>query len=415
VAIIAPAPDPEIERMRDYLCEMGLGSRVFVQGIIPADVLLTFKAVIWNDLGAHEVTDDTVSTLRTAFSAGIPIYLIGGRLGSSANHLTDANRSTWFDLLQWARPQLLAPQRVEFSKEEADREPGTILNGAFGSVEDFDLADTVELGRAYPTATPLGTAAALDAFVVFPPPHDPDTGQVRSATQAFRVWAGTDGFPVQERKELFQNTVCWLTRCRVCTAIGLTVEAEPLRVETRVGELFTYSWTIRNNGECLAFATILTNQLPPEVQFRSASFREGLGFEFNPNSNRVIWNAGRVRSGPEGVTVSITGEALRRADVSSVACVRANRTYFDPTANCGEVHFRIEGPLGDDGAIFLEITAIDSTTLIVKPVFPASGVFDLESSKNLKDWRTESPSDWPRQALIPLDETPYRFYRLRRR
>ena len=64
---------------------------------------------------------------------------------------------------------------------------------------------------------------------------------------------------------------------------------------TQVSSEFTHSWTIRNNGECLAIATVLTNQLPAEMQFVDATYTRGT-IIFDPALNRsrfVCWSTFR--------------------------------------------------------------------------------------------------------------------------
>ena len=415
IAIIRNFDDPEIDRLREYLLEMGYCARVFDQEGLTFESLSSHWLIIWDDLGSAGLTSSTAQVLGEIFDAGIPLYLIGDRLGSAAASLTPDARSTWSYLLRMTHSGSAAvPGLIAFSTATENRQPGSILNGRFANVTDFTYTNAVDRLTLDFDATSIASANGADLLVHYPPVDVTDFGQTRGASQGFRVTGGGDS--LLPRKELFQNTVCWLMRCSFCPLVYLGVRHSDVPETVNVGDEFTFTVTVGNNGECIGFGAILTNQLPAGVSLVSFNYSQGAGVEYNAQNRTLTWRVGSVVSGSENnALLSLTVKALQPGVFRNVACATANYELFDES-NCDEFELRIEGTaIPEPPSLSFIRTGQDLLELRLSGQ-PGSS-YQIQASSDLLHWLQWTNAVGPLFYIeIPtpaLSGSPMRFYRAR--
>jgi uncharacterized repeat protein (TIGR01451 family) len=110
-----------------------------------------------------------------------------------------------------------------------------------------------------------------------------------------------------------------------------------------VGDQLTFDLTVSNNGECIAAATIVTNQLPAGLGLVGVSFNQGIGTEYNPVDRTIIWRVGSVVSGGENNAIlSVTVKALQPGDFQNSACAEANYDQLHGP-KCTDFSLHIDG------------------------------------------------------------------------
>ncbi len=416
VAIVRNFDDPEIDRLRQYLLEMGYCARVFDQETLNFDDLTSYWLVIWDDLGAPGLTSGTVRILRQLFDYGIPIYLIGDRLASAANAFDADARADWAYLLHMnPLGRSGAPGLIEFSKATEDRQPGSILAGRFAQVSDFTYTNTVDFGTVEIDAAKIATAKGADLLVHYPSLDVTDFGQPRSVSQSFRVTTGGED-SLEGRKALFQNAVCWLLRCSFCPLVYLSVQFSELPDVVNTGTEFSFDLTVGNNGECIAFATTVTNHLPAGLSFVNAEFNKGSGVYYNPQDRTLLWRVGSLSSGTENNGIlTVTVRAVQPGTFKNSACAVANYELLSES-NCAEFELRIEGAAEPEPPE-LSMIRTGPGTLQLRLSGQEGGQYQIQTSSDLSTWLQWTNVSGP-VFFIELPEANLpgngsRFYRAR--
>lgn len=416
VAIVRNFDDPEIHTLRQYLLEMGYCARVFDQEGLNFDELTSYWLVIWDDLGEPGLSSATARTLRQLFDYGIPVYLIGDRLLSALNSLEASAREDWIYLLHMnPLGRSGAPGPIAFSNATEDRQPGTILAGRFSEVTDFAYSNTVDFGTAEIDAARLATASGADLLVHYPTLDVTDFGQPRSVSQSFRVTTGGDD-SLDARKALFQNAVCWLLRCSFCPLVYLSVQFSELPESVDVGTEFSFDVTVGNNGECVAFATTITNRLPAGLSFVSAEFNKGSSVQYNPQDRTLVWRAGSVASGTENNGIlTVTVRAVQPGVFKNTACAVANYELLNES-NCAEFDLRIEGSALPEPPALSAIRT-GARTFQLRLSGQEGGRYQIQTSSDLSNWLQWTNASGPVFMIeVPEPGLPgneFRFYRAR--
>jgi uncharacterized repeat protein (TIGR01451 family) len=378
--------DPEIHRLREYLLEMGYCARVFDQAGLTFETLSSFQLVIWDDLGTDGLTSDTVQVLQQLFQNNVPLYLIGERFLPASSSLSPAAEAAWSNLLHLtALGSASAPGTVAFSTVDRDRQPGSILSGRFGLIEDFGYTNAITLAHAAGGVTTLASAGQADLLVQFPDADTSDTGQARSVSQSFRVQTGGDDNSEVDRKALFQNAVCWLLRCSFCQLINLDVEVSDVPATVQVGDEFTYLVTVSNNGECAASATIVTNQLPAGLSLVSVSYNQGIAADYHPQDRTLVWRVGSVMSGTENnAVISLTVRAVQAGAFQGTSCGVANYERFDDS-NCSTFDLTIQGTTAPQ-APSLALLGSTYGLFQLRLAGDIGAIYRVETSSDLRSW-----------------------------
>jgi uncharacterized repeat protein (TIGR01451 family) len=386
VAIVRNFDDPEINIIRDYLLEMGYCAQVFDRTGLTFDALSSFQLVIWDDLGAEGLTDSTVATLQQLFSANTPLYFIGDRLASTANSLSAASQAVLSGLTHLVSAgQTAAPGLITFSSATQDRQPGAILSGRFADFNSFPYTNAVALATVSSDATSLAAAGGFDEFVEYPDANTLDEGQARAVSQCFRILTGGDADSIAARKALFQNAVCWLLRCSSCGLVKVSVVVADLPPSVNVGDQFTFSLTLINNGECVASATVMTNQLPAGLSLVNASFNQGIGVDYNPATRVLVFRAGSLASGADNSAVlTLTLRAVQAGAAHSTACATAN-SQRSGVPSCTDFDLTIGG-VSTPNAPTLTLLQTGYGLYELRLTGDAGVNYQLQTSRDLVNW-----------------------------
>jgi uncharacterized repeat protein (TIGR01451 family) len=185
---------------------------------------------------------------------------------------------------------------------------------------------------------------------------------------------------LQERKILFQNVVCWLIRCSVCSSIDLTLDTGASAESVPAGSELTYTLVVQQSGECEGTGVVVTNQLGAGVQFVGVETTQGT---WQYADGMVTFNYGRLTSA--SVTeMKITVIPTRAGSVTNVAGVRANGVEVRLDNNNSVVVTEVTGSTQP----LLGITL----TLDRLPVIQLQGQvgtsYVVEASTNLVNWTT---------------------------
>lgn len=267
VAIIRTSLSPEIDKLQDYLFEMGLSSRVFDSSNFSYDQLAQFKLIIWDDLGnaAQILTETSVAVFSRAFSNNIPLYFIGENLANAATNLSAQGQAQWMQLvrLEPKASKSPTPRQVVITPSES---MNPIARGRFGDVPNFPCPNPAEITTvASPDAQVFGTVDGAPVLVGSPGLEEIDKGEVRTFTQDILVSQNGDSSSQEARKELFQNVVCWLIRCAACSAVDISLRGTGPEGPVRAGDDLALTLILAHNGECEAIGVIVTNDLPTGV------------------------------------------------------------------------------------------------------------------------------------------------------
>jgi uncharacterized repeat protein (TIGR01451 family) len=323
IAIIRPSPDPEIDLMRGYLFQMGYGSQVFDPSEVNPQVLSSFQAVIWDDLGQEAALQPgTVDALASAYySNSIPLYLIGERLASAAtnSNLSGAQSTTWMALTHLGLADGQAGGETVSVGSPDPLDP--ILNGIYGTVTNFAYADAIDLAtNADGSVDVLGTLGGADVLLRYPPLESSETG-TRLFTQQARLMPPKSPGSTNQLQALFENTVFWLLGARcVDVAVSLTPTNQP--DSAQVGQLLEYNLVVYSGGECPGTGVFVTNVLPPGVQFFSAYSEQGSKGGYDPVAGEVSFFPGLVSTDP--VVLTITVVPVQAGSITNVVGLQVN-------------------------------------------------------------------------------------------
>ena len=294
VAIVRSGADPEIDTLQAYLFDLRLGSEVYDQSGLTAQMLSSYQIIIWDDLGlaTNGLTPSTVDALYAAYNQGIPLYLIGERLASSAASLPEPEHSQWRALTRLGTPRGTGGDGHVPLHSTLERNP--ILNGLFGTVTNFDYPARMDLATNVDANTEVcGTSDGADVLLAFPGLAAVDTGQTRLFTQVLRVSSPDVPEAEDNLRALFQNVIDWLLRSNRCIDVGLGLQGIAEPEPAQVGQLLEYAVEIDRSGECVAAGVVVTNLLPAGVQFVSAQSEQG-GWSYDPVARQVTFSLGHI-------------------------------------------------------------------------------------------------------------------------
>lgn len=410
VAIVRNFPDLEIAQLQDYLFEIGLSSRVFDRQGLTYEALERFKLLIWDDLGVRSpgLGDNEVGIFHRAFTNGSSLYLIGENLASATTNLSESQRLKWTQLthLDPTDRKGGGNDLVTLSQEDASNR---IVKGRFGVVEDFLYSNRLELATvASGDAQVLGQSRGGDILVASPRLDEADLGGARTFTQNCRVTTGSEA-SLQQRKELFQNAVCWLIRCPTCNAIDVALDGTASTSAAPVDDQIIYSLVVRHSGECEATGVVVTNRLSPNAHFVSADSAQGL---WSQSGDLVVFTLGHIANGSEA-RMNIVVQTTVTGTITNLARVRVN------------------GP-----EVTLENNSIELISVVVKTLPPALNIlstspgryqlrltgspgqrYAIEASSSMDNWTTLTNILNVGETL-PIDDSVagqirQRFYRAR--
>ena len=205
---------------------------------------------------------------------------------------------------------------------------------------------------------------------------------MRTFTQNVRTFLDEGNSANENLKVLFQNAVCWLVRCRACSAIDVGLEATVSAAQIEVGQTLRYDLTLQHSGECEATGVVVTNKLTLSALFLGAESAQGT-CNFDPIANTVTFSLGHL---------------------AKVATVRLSLTVAPRQAGVltNIMNLRVNGPEArSDNNTSVVVTAVTEST---RPVLSITRTVDgqpetrlqgkagtsyvVEASTNLVRWTT---------------------------
>jgi uncharacterized repeat protein (TIGR01451 family) len=397
VAIVRNAADPEIDLLQSNLFEIGLSSQVFEQTALTFDVLSSYELVIWDNLDGqtNRISGNTVSVLQSVFAAGIPLYLLGQNLASDTLALAEPQRTQWIQLTSLTPATGVGGDGSVELTNQSDQ----IIEGNYGIVSSFSAASNFDLTTVTNTdAIVLATSGTTVVLAAFPAASD--VTSTRIVTQNFEVGGGDDANSLAQRHTLFLNAVCWLVRCRGCTAVGLGLNPTVTPNPATVGQPVTYQWVVENNGECAGTGTVLTTVLPPGAEFVSASSEYGT-WQYNASLGTVIFQLGQLPSRAL-IPVSFTIIPSQPGTFTNTMDVTINGV----PPNEGQTIAQVNG---------LSLTWSGGTNYLLQLTGDAGQSYQIQTSTDLLQWLNWTNVLGPNwEASLPdstRTNSPWGFYR----
>jgi uncharacterized repeat protein (TIGR01451 family) len=326
VAIVRPQPDPEIESLQNYLLGMGLVSQNFDQANLTAGMLQGFELVIWDDLGlaTNRLAANTVDVLSQVYSSGTPLYLVGEHLSSTTSLLPSAQQMEWTNLTQLS-PFAGVGGDGTIQIDDLEGLSNLILFGQFGTIDSFSYPARIELvTNLESNAEVLCTSAGASVLTILPGFASPDQSDTRLVRQNMRVVPPDVLGATNTLRALFQNAVCWLTRCQSCSDSRLGLTGSQGNDVVQTGQTIDYYLSAYWNGECPPTGVVVTNQLPTNFKFVSATAQQGT-WGYDAVSHQVLFFIG-VMPNAGTVGLSISAVALQPGTYTNTAVIRYNST-----------------------------------------------------------------------------------------
>jgi uncharacterized repeat protein (TIGR01451 family) len=382
VAIVRSAAGPEIDTLQGYLFDLRLGSEVYDQSGLTAQMLSSYQIIIWDDLGlaTNGLTPSTVDALFAAYNQGIPLYLIGERLASSAASLPEPERSQWMALTRLGTARGTGGDGHVVLHSTLERNP--ILNGLYGTVTNFDYPARMDLATNIDSNTEVcGTSDGADVLLAFPSLEAIDTGQTRLFTQALRVSSPDVPDAEDNLRALFQNVIYWLLRANWCPDVGLGLQGTAVPEPAQVGQLLEYAVEVVRGGECVAAGVVVTNLLPAGVQFVSAQSEQG-GWSYDPVARQVTFSVGHIDLHSEP-TLRVWVMPVTSGTITNLFGVRMNGRNLTSDPTLLLVTEVLEGPPLTP-KLKLQLAGSPAFELSLSGV--ASVAYEVQSSVDLKTW-----------------------------
>ena len=341
VAVVRNGDDAEIQALKQYLFGMGLTSHVFDQSGITLQELKEHSLVIWDDSGRRGLADATVEMLYGVYQSGVPLYLIGDNLGAARADLSPSNRERWDELLH-AYSVGGKASGAGTVVVPVIGESHCLLEGKFGLVSSFAYTNAYDRMSANTDAESYGVGLGGDVLIGYPTlvSADVDWDVVRIFTQHARLITGGGPASELERKRVFQNAVTWLLkRCRLCTSLKLSVDLVAPEDPLQVGKPATFTFRVRQSGECEGVDVMVTHQLAPGVSFVSADSKRG---RVDLAGGVVTFSIGHMSSA-ESSEMSLTVVPMVPGELLTGIGVYSLNDPFDPETHVSWVTNQVSG------------------------------------------------------------------------
>ena len=408
------------------------------------DLVQGFKLIVWDDQGLIDggLSDVDVAVLKQAYDAGIPLYLIGEKLGQSLGYLTNTQSVIdWAGLLGFKQVGAI-PGPLTIQGLQLPYEDGLFYGWDPMGVASTNLPVSSTLERLASISSNADAVAlvSVPAIVTNSPvmlryPHlsDPDFGQTRLLVQDFRVTLNQNPLPPQDaashtdRQILFINGAAWLLRLFGCPDFtvdfeciappplpGLPPDAQGNIPSGMVGQPMTFTTTIANNGSCPAAGVLVTNYLSPQLQMVSATIvlQNGVptnSFQITLGTNFAVARFSELLGVNQFVTVAIplTGGSLTNSYTSYCGL-----TY--PEKLCSQVALIQASPCT---SVLLSANLDQHHAVHLTVTGGAGCSLELQTSTDLTHWvdlAPVQPSTDPFDVQIAPASGALRFYRLRK-
>lgn len=299
IALVGFSEEPEVRCQVDYLGRMGLRSRVFRPECVTFDQLAPYRLTLWCQAGRSSITEEEVGILDSLRKTGRALLVIGEELLSASGGLPEPLVEVWRDLIHLDPPGRSSPRISDPLEVFAD--------GCFGFAWEqigYRPAVGYEPAVARPNTRSFVSSGGGVVAISYPACGEPDldSGHRLIAQNFFVCTTSSDSASLAQRMVLFQESVCWLIRCKdICTAFNLVLE------ETRDLPTFPSCSVVQVDvglyqRMCISTGIRLDVELPDELEW--------LGFSGHPG---FTFQVGRIVSVVIGQFTALTPLKLRFA------------------------------------------------------------------------------------------------------
>jgi uncharacterized repeat protein (TIGR01451 family) len=391
VAIVRAIADPEIDTLRHYLfADMQFSSTVYDQQQLAAlgpQALAIYDLVIWDGLGTstNGLAAPTVDALYAAYTNGRPLYLMGERLASAGTTLPQPEQSEWTALTRLSAPSGAGGDGT-VAVHSSDPSNPILYAGQFGTVSNFAYPARLDLATNVDANTEvIGTSGGADVLLACPASQASDTGQTRLFTQDTRVCPPDDPGSTNMLRALFENAAYWLLRGSWCVNNDVEVypQADATPDPALAGSLLEYDVQVIRGGECPATGVVLTNVLPPGVQFFSARSAQGT-ICYDPAARQVTFSLGYLGLSSRP-SLSLTVMPVAAGPLTNVFGVVLNRQFFNAIQVVTNVTEVLPGP---DLTPTLGIRLLSPSQYELYLSGVTNVAYEIGSSPDLTTWTT---------------------------
>jgi len=316
----------EVELVREFLFEMGIGMRVFPVNEMVVDDLDSFDLammVVDEVQGVQPAMVQAANHMVTQLEKSI--FVLGHRIAGHTNALSPSEKEKWQELIHLrAFGSQIVTEPVDLQETGFFR---NILDGRFGHVEPFVLSFETDRGIADDQAEAIVFSGDTDLLVRSPAGTEPDFGQPRVVSLNFTLTGNGDEQSETQRKHLFQNAVCWSMRCGGCSNAVLPVLPLTWRSETVTGSQVRQVFQFVNNGACELTGGRVELTIPDGVVLEDVIMSAGLGWRRDSETGNAVLNLGRLTSGAEGgVQAQLLLRPVTPGDYLISICSSSNNT-----------------------------------------------------------------------------------------
>jgi hypothetical protein len=395
-AIVLP-PDPFMDPLvlQEYLFEMGVGASLLPLSDISVSKLIPYDLVFGLEDRSTGVGVEHLEMLEMAVEElKRPVYVMGQRLGSVNETMGEDQMKRWHALVRLQSSESVIPNDLVELQEAGFFQ--AILKGRFGAVETFELPLELEQSIADESAEVIAFTAETDLLLRHPGINEPSLGQPRVVVQNFPLMAGGNDHSMEQRKRLFQNSVCWLLRCGTCSNAILPVLPVVWQDQAETGQEVRQIFRFMNNGACeLSDGRVLLD-VPEGVVVSDVLMSQGLGWYRQGDTGRVVLNLGRLTSGAEGgIQAELSMKGLIPGKHVIEICSSSNNTPIV----CLQQVLNVEGVSLLPAQISIKREAGGPLVLAVQGVEQVQ--YRVESSKDLLNWHFLGLASG-QETLIPV-------------
>ncbi len=301
VAVIKVSTDENIDTLTKYVSEVQLSThqdsltwRSFETSEISYEVLSQYRVVIWNNPNpVRGVSTSEVQILKRLIDSGIPIYLIGPNIATSADTLGLSEKRDWA-IISSLLPTGNKTQLVNVELQRQD-DHGPILDGFYGRVVSFAAADMIDQCHSITNADTLAVTIDGVVLVSYPTISKPEDGETRRFSQMLPVIGKGDAMSIEERQLIFKNALCWLIDCNRCPVVNLAILADESitqPAQSSIGQPFKLKAHITTqNAECPATGIRAVAEFNGQATILDAHTEQGT---VSISGGKVYFSFGRI-------------------------------------------------------------------------------------------------------------------------
>jgi hypothetical protein len=408
VAIVRNHDQEEIDKIVQYLFEMGFDSDLFWVSELEPSRLSSYDLVIWHQVVSESVSlsPESLGDLLDHFDSGIPFYFIGGGNVMVGAELSETEQGTW-ESLTGLSPTLAVSVTGERLHRVTDAAADELVRGRYGTIAGKSLMLSLASESGFgENGFAIVQNNERPSMIVSPyPTHLEALSRTRMANQVFRVCDSSSADVSKSLKMLFQNTVCWLMRCPTCNAVDL----ELIRI-LDLGELINdgelpFGARVKHSGECEGSAIVVTVSIPDGLELVDFSTDRGRGVV---EGGALKFYLGRMPSAAEAQL-----EWRLKPMELGLFSVRAQLTSNNREVTDVNNELIWVSEQGAQSVASIQVRTVENGSVELQVLGEAGTSYEIYHSSDLLNWNlfgTQLPYFWePLENSMGVDEN---FYRL---